>query len=132
MSNYTMTFYCRDCLPVPDASQFRPHRNLHDRIRSLMGARKLELVDFNLTENYQTYPEYHSRGRHKTIVEIRLDLNRMDLVSRESIYNRCLMAINNDELYLSDYSETGSEANAVPENLFVFDMKSHRDASESA
>lgn len=131
MSNYTMTFYCRDCLAVPEEPRFR-QRHVQEQVLEKLEAHKLDLVDFNLTENYHTYPEYPTRGKHKTLVEIRLDLNRMDLRSRDAIYHRCLEAMRSDELYLSDYSETESESKNTPENLFVFDMKTHRDANESA
>ena len=132
MSNYTMTFYCRDCLAVPEETQLIKRR-VQEQVLDKLEAHKLELVDFNLTENYDTYPEYHTRvGKHKTLVEIRLDLTRMDLRTRDSIYHRCLLAMRADELYLSDYSETGAESKNIPPNLFVFDMKRHRDASESA
>jgi len=126
MSNYTMTFYCRDCLAVPEETQLR-QRMVQEQVLHKLQDHKLELVDFNLTENYQSYPEYPTRGKHKTLVEIRLELTRMDLRSRDSIYHRCLDAMRRDELYLSDYTDGNAES--PTQNMFVFDMKSDRQAS---
>lgn len=126
MSNYTMTFYCRDCLAVPEEPQIR-NKLVKEQVLDKLQEHKLELVDFNLTENYQTYPEYPTRGRHKTLVEIRLELSRADLRSRDAIYHRCLEAMRHDELYLADYTDGSAES--PKQNLLVFDMKSHRQAS---
>lgn len=126
MSNYTMTFYCRDCLAVPEESRFI-QKKVREQVLDKMQQHKLELVDFNLTENYQHYPEYPTRGRHKTLVEIKLELSRADLKSRDSIYNRCLVALQHDEVYLSDYTD-GTE-DSPTQNVLVFDMKNHAQAS---
>ncbi len=129
MYNYTMTFYCRDCLTIPDDGRLRRKHLLVQVLEKLLQHR-LELVDFNLTKNYHTYPEYPTRGgKHKTLVEIRLDLNRSDLKSRETIYNRCLDAMQHDELYLSEYADIESNNPNTPENIFVFDMKTQSKAS---
>ena len=127
MSNYTMTFYCRDCLAVSQENRLR-QKQACKQVLEKMRQHELELVDFNLTENYSMYPEYLTRGRLKTLVEIKLDLDRGDLSTRDSIYNRCLNALQRDELYLSDYTDAGNE-DAVPQSILIFDMKSQAQAS---
>lgn len=125
MDNYTMTFYCRDCLVISPDPRMR-QRQVQRQVLERMEDHKLELVDFNLTENYHTYPGYASRaGNHKTLVEIRLDLSRYDLKSRESIYDRCLNALQHGELYLSDIDENQGQ----PPAILIFDMKNQAAAS---
>lgn len=128
MDNYTMTFYCRDCLVVPPDPRMRV-REVQTQVLNKMTQHKLELVDFNLTQNYQISPGYHDRGAgYKTMVEIRLDLNRADLRSREAIYNRCLNALLHGDLYLTDFIDE-TPSGGKPYHIFVFDKKSQAQAS---
>ncbi|MFP9115289.1 hypothetical protein ACLI1A_15235 [Flavobacterium sp. RHBU_3] len=128
MDNYTMTFYCKDCLTIPADPRMRM-REVQRQVMDKMQGRKLELVDFNLTENYHTYPGYSSRGTaYKTLIEIRLDLSRADFKSRDAIYNRCLSALLQDELYLSDFADETLQ-NGDPYHIFIFDMKNQAAAS---
>lgn len=122
MSNYTMTFYCRDCLAIPEDAGMR-QRHVREQVLDKMQQRKLELVDFNLTENYQDYPEHSSRGNHRTLVEIKLDLTRMDLRSRDAIFIRCLNALQQDEVFLSDFTDGNEDSRE--QSVLIFDMKSH-------
>lgn len=125
MDNYTMTFYCRDCLVVPPDPRMR-HRQVQRQVLERMLEHKLELVDFNRTDYLHTYPGYDKRGdRYKTLVEIRLDLSRFDLRSREAIFNRCLNALQHDELHLAQNGDAETDA----DNIFVFDMKNQAAAS---
>lgn len=126
MSNYTMTFYCRDCLAIPEDVRMR-QKHLREEVVDKMQTHKLELVDFNLTENYQHYPEYATRGRHKTLVEIKLDLSRADMKTRESIYNRCFIALQQHEVELSEWTQ--HEEGKIPQSILVFDMKQQAQAS---
>lgn len=126
MSNYTMTFYCRDCLAIPEDAAAREQR-LRDEVAEKMKARQLELVDFNLTEHYQHYPEYATRGKHKTLVEIKLELSRAEMKTRESIFNRCFTALQQDEVELSEWTQ--HEDGKVPQSILVFDMKRQAQAS---
>lgn len=121
-----MTFYCRDCLAIPEDAAAREQR-LRDEVAEKMKARQLELVDFNLTEHYQHYPEYATRGKHKTLVEIKLELSRAEMKTRESIFNRCFTALQQDEVELSEWTQ--HEDGKVPQSILVFDMKRQAQAS---
>jgi hypothetical protein len=121
MDNYTVTFYCRDCINVPQEEQARQEEVCGKVLEKLL-QHKLELVDFNLTENYDTYPESHKKSSSlRTIVEIKLDLTRSDLTSRDAIYNKCLYAMQQNKLYLSNNAQTGRHGEE--RQLLVFDMK---------
>ena len=123
MSNYTMTFYCKECLTVPQQLRMR-QKEVCGQVREKLIEHKLELIDFNLTENYNLYPASHKKSATlRTIVEIRLELSRNDLRSREDIYNRCLYALMHDEVTLS--SDTVFDADAPEPQLLVFDRKPH-------
>lgn len=126
MDNYTMTFYCHDCLSIPPDPRMR-QKDLEQQVLQLMQEHRLELVDFNLTQNYHTYPGYERRAAdHKTLVEMRLYLTRFDLRSRDAIYNRCLNALQNGELSLSGLEEKDTEGYPV---IFIFDNKDQSAAS---
>ncbi len=105
MDNYTVTFYCRECINIPQEENVKQDEVCGQVLEKLV-QHKLELVDFNLTENYEMYPESHKKSaRLRTIVEIKVDLNKNDLTSREAIYNRCLYAMQQKELQLTRESE---------------------------
>ncbi|KOS06445.1 hypothetical protein AM493_10665 [Flavobacterium akiainvivens] len=121
MDNYTVTFYCRDCINVPQEENVRQDKVCGEVLDKLL-QHKLELVDFNLTENYDTYPDSHKKSSTlRTIIEIKLDLTRADLASREAIYNKCLYAMLQNKLYLSKDAQAGH--NGQERQLLVFDMK---------
>lgn len=109
MDNYTVTFYCRDCINIPQEENVRQDKVCGEVLEKLV-QHKLELVDFNLTENYETYPEsFKKSAKLSTIVEIKVDLTRNDLTSRESIYNRCLFAMQQKQLRLTKESQAADD-----------------------
>jgi hypothetical protein len=121
MDNYTVTFYCRECINIPQEENVRQDKVCGEVLDKLL-QHKLELVDFNLTENYEMYPDsYKKSGTLRSIIEIKLDLSRNDLSSREAIYNKCLYAMQQNQLYLSKDTEAG--LNGSQRQLLVFDMK---------
>ncbi|MES2486697.1 MAG: hypothetical protein V4581_12220 [Bacteroidota bacterium] len=122
MDTYTVTFYCKDCLVVP--AQKEAKQEVCWQVLDKMVQHELELVDFNLTENYETYPDSHKKkGTLRAVVEIRLDLERHDLQSRDSIYNKCLYAMQQNQLYLSE--DIVQEIQGQERQLLVFDKKTH-------
>ena len=122
MDTYTVTFYCKDCIAVSPKKEAK--QEVCWQVLDKMVQHELELVDFNLTENYETYPDsYKKKGTLRTVVEIRLDLDLHDLQSRDSIYNKCLYAMQNDQLYLSE--DIVQDVHGQERQLLVFDKKKH-------
>ena len=126
--DYTMTFYCEDCLSLPEDKRMR-EKQLQRQVLDKMEHGQLELVDFNRTENYSNSVGYDQRAKHKTLVEIKLRLDRADLKSREAIYNKCFKALQQNELQLADYSDFDSNEDTDLKNVITFERKRHAEAS---
>jgi len=123
MDSYTVTFYCKDCLVVPHDKEVKKEKVCVLVLDKLV-QHELELVDFNLTENYETYPNTNKENTAlRTVVEIRLDLDLSDLQSRDSIYNKCLYAMQQNQLYLSE--DVVQDIKGQERQLLVFDKKKH-------
>ncbi|MFL9845828.1 hypothetical protein [Flavobacterium rhizosphaerae] len=127
--DYTMTFYCKDCLSLPEDKRLRQNQ-VQQQVLEKMNNRQLELVDFNRTENYSNSVGYDERANdNKTLIEIKLQLDKRDLKSRDAIFNKCFVAMRQNELQLRDYSGFEDKDNSGVQNIFVFERKKHAEAS---
>jgi hypothetical protein len=123
MDSYTITFYCKDCLAVTHKKEANEEKVCWEVLDKLV-QHELEMVDFNLTKNYETYPDSHKKNtRLRTVVEIRLPLDMSDLQSRDAIYNRCMYAMQQNQLYLSE--DIVQDIGGQERQLLVFDLKKH-------
>jgi hypothetical protein len=91
-----------------------------------METHKFQLVDFNLTENYD---REHSKVYindpfiHRSVLEIRLDLAIKDMKNREAIFNRCLEALQRDEVSLDYAFENDNKQKGMLQSIIIFEMK---------
>jgi len=91
-----------------------------------METHKFQLVDFNLTENYD---REHSKVYindpfiHRSVLEIRLDLAIKDMKNREAIFNRCLEALKRDEVSLDYAFENDNKQKGMLQSIIIFEMK---------
>lgn len=125
MHNYTMTFTYDGEFDLPDDEAVRD-RDVPAMVLEKMEARKFQLVDFNLTENYD---REHSKVYindpyiHRAVLEIRLDLAIKDMKNREAIFNRCLEALQRDEVCLDYAFENDDKQKGMLQSIIIFDMK---------
>lgn len=128
MHNYTMTFKYDGEFDLPDEPDARD-RDLPGMVLEKLENHHFELVDFNLTENYD---REHAKVYidnpfiHRSVLEIRLDLNMSDLKSRNAIYSRCLNALHDDELLLERAFENDDKEKGMLQSIIVFEMKNKR------
>lgn len=102
MYNYTVTFVYDGDFDLPDEPEIL-YRKVPDMVLKKMEHHEFELVDFNLTQNYDDgYAERYIDDPylHRSVLEIKLGLGREHLQSREAIYNRCLEAMRSGGLTL--------------------------------
>jgi hypothetical protein len=88
---------------------------------------EFELVDFNLSENYDSSNAKRyikNTELHRAIVEIRLDLSMRALKSREAIYACCVKAMQQGKLSLAQSFENENEKQGILQSIIIFDMKS--------
>ena len=128
MHNYTMTFKYDGEFDLPDEPDARD-RDLPGMVLEKLENHHFELVDFNLTENYD---REHAKVYidnpfiHRSVLEIRLDLTMSDLKSRNDIYSRCLNALHDDELLLERAFENDDKEKGMLQSIIVFEMKNKR------
>jgi hypothetical protein len=125
MYNYTMTFVYDGEFELPNELRARA-RETPLMVLEKMQRKEFEMVDFNLSKNYdpanaERYIADHSINR--LIVEIKLDLSTTDLKTRESIYERCLKALKQGKLKLEDAIENENEELGCMQSIIVFDVK---------
>lgn len=127
MHNYTMTFKYDGEFDLPDEPAIRD-REVPAMVLEKLESHQFELVDFNLTENYD---REHARVYinnpliHRSVLEIRLDLSMSDLKSRNAIYSRCLNAMHGDELFLERAFENDDKEKGMLQSIIVFEMKNN-------
>lgn len=125
MHNYTMTFIYDGDFDLPDEPGIR------DKELPLMVLEKMEqghfqLVDFNLSENYDRHiidTYIKDPALHRSVLEIRLDMSRADMKSREAIYARCLQAMRDGGLALSRAHENDDPEQGLLQSIIVFEKK---------
>ncbi|WP_294819544.1 hypothetical protein [uncultured Flavobacterium sp.] len=125
MHNYTMTFVYDGDFDLPDAPEIRD-RELPHMVLSKMEQGHFQLVDFNLSENYDRHiidTYIKDPALHRSVLEIRLDMARADMKSREAIYSRCLQAMRDRDLTLSRAHENDDPEQGLLQSLIVFEKK---------
>lgn len=134
MHNYTMTFKYDGEFDLPDEPEVRD-RELPAMVLEKLEKHQFELVDFNLTENYD---REHAKVYisdpyiHRSVLEIRLDLSMTDLKSRKSIYTRCLDALQDDELNLERAFENDDKEKGMLQSIIVFEMRNNHNVEHNA
>ena len=124
MHNYTMTFKYDGDFDLPD-DKGRLEREVPKTVLEKLQSHDFELIDFNLTQNYDS----SNAGRYidnpslnRSVMEIRLDLSRENLKSREGIYARCLNAMELGELKLAFACENEDKGRRQWQSIIIFDM----------
>lgn len=123
MNNYTMTFKYDGEFDLPDDEGVR-NSELPAMVLEKLKNHQFELVDFNLTENYD---REHSRAYisdpflHRSVLEIRLDLAIRDMKNREAIYNRCLQAVAEGEVTLEYAFENDDKQKGMLQSIIIFE-----------
>ena len=128
MHNYTMTFKYDGKFDLPDEPDVRD-RDLPAMVLEKLESHQFELVDFNLTENYdREHANVYIDNPfiHRSVLEIRLDLSMSDLKSRGAIYSRCLNAMHDDELLLERAFENDDKEKGMLQSIIVFEMKDNK------
>jgi len=125
MPNYTMTFKYDGEYSLPNELRARA-REVPKLVVDKLESREFEMVDFNLSENYD--PENAERyiadtEINRLILEIRTDLTTTDLKSREGIYSRCLKVMKQGRLKLEVAIENENEELGSLQCIIVFDCK---------
>lgn len=120
-----MTFKYDGEFDLPDEPGVRD-RELPAMVLEKLEKHEFELIDFNLTENYD---REHVKAYindpfiHRSVLEIRLDLSMADLKSRGAIYFRCMTAMKHDELHLEKAFENDDKEKGMLQSIIVFEMK---------
>ena len=124
MDNYTMTFKYDGYFDLPDDPEIR-EREVPGMVLEKLQNGDFELVDFNLSENYneENAENYIDSHLHRSIVEMRLDLKIKELKSREAIFERCLKALEQNELCLARAFENQNDRLGMLQSIIIFDMK---------
>lgn len=125
MHNYTMTFVYDGDFDLPDAPEIRDSE-LPRMVLDKMEQGHFQLVDFNLSENYDRHiidTYIKDPSLHRSVLEIRLDMSRSDMKSRDAIYSRCLQSMRDGELTLSRAHENDDPEQGLLQSLIVFEKK---------
>ncbi|MCW4468969.1 hypothetical protein OGH69_08345 [Flavobacterium sp. MFBS3-15] len=125
MYNYTMTFVYDGDFDLPDAPDVRDSE-LPRMVLEKMEQGYFQLVDFNLSENYDRHiidTYIKDPALHRSVLEIRLDMSRADMKSRDAIYARCLQAMRDGELSLIRAHENDDPDLGLLQSLIVFERK---------
>lgn len=132
MDSYTMTFKCDGAFDMPDDPGVRD-REVPRMVLKKMERREFELIDFNLTQNYDgsNAQEYLKSYLFRAIVEIRMDLSMRALKSREAIYGCCLKALEDGKLCLDRAYENENTELGMLQSIIVFDMKKNRQSASA-
>jgi hypothetical protein len=121
MNSYTVTFKYDGSFDLPDDPDAR-RTKLPGMVLEKLESNDFEMVDFNLTENYddQYAGNYIADPDvNRSVLEIRLFLTKTDLKSRDAIYTRCLNAMRQGELSLGSAYE--NEKPGLWQSIIVFD-----------
>lgn len=130
MNNYTVTFVYDGDFDLPDEIEIRD-REVPRMVLKKMEAHDFDLVDFNLTQNYQDdYADRYIEDPylHRSVVEIKLGLTQKDLSSREAIYEKCLEAMRHHELNLCRAYENDNEKLGMLQSIICFEVKEQMSA----
>jgi hypothetical protein len=122
MYNYTVTFKYDGEFDLPNDPEIL-EKKVPGMVLDKLEKHEFELIDFNLSANYDTsnasrYIE--DPYLHRAVLEISLDLTKADLKTRESIYNRCLLAMQNGELTLCSTYENEDNREGMLQSIMMF------------
>lgn len=128
MDNYTMTFTYDGDFDIPNDPEVR-NKEVPGMILQKLEKHEFELVDFNLTQNYDSqYAKAYIKDAkvHRAVLEIKLDLSMRSLKSREAIYNCCIKAMKQEKLHLKHAYENEDRQKDIQQSIIVFDTsRSH-------
>jgi len=130
MDTYTMTFKYDGEFDLPNDPEVRD-RKVPKMVLEKLEKNEFELVDFNLTENYdntQAERYINNPEMHRSVLEIRLDLSIRALKSREAIYDCCVRAMQQGKLRLARAFENENEKKDILQSIIIFDMKTRSNA----
>lgn len=125
MHNYTMTFKYDGEFDLPDDEESRK-KEVSGMVLEKLEKHEFELVDFNLTQNYdREYAKVYIDDPflHRSVLEIKLDLTIADMKNRETIYTRCLKALQDNEVVLEYAFENDDKKNGMLQSIIVFENK---------
>jgi len=124
MDNYTVTFKYDGDFDLPNDPGKRD-KSVPGMVLQKLEAHEFELIDFNLTENYQEdYAETYISDPylHRCILEIKTNLTRKDLQSREAIYERCLIEMKGNHLKLCKAYENENAKLGMLQSIICFEV----------
>ncbi len=132
MDSYTMTFKYDGKFDLPDDPDVRD-REVPRMVLKKMEQKEFELIDFNLTQNYDNSnaAEYLDSHSFRAILEIRMDLSMRALKSRDAIYNCCVKAMEQGKLCLDRAYENENKEMDLLQSVIVFDMKKSRQSASA-
>jgi len=132
MDSYTMTFKYDGMFDLPNDPDVRD-REVPKMVLNKMEKKEFELIDFNLTQNYDSSnaAEYLDSHTFRAIVEIRMDLSMHTLKSREAIYNCCVKAMEQGKLCLDRAYENEDKEMGILQSIIVFDMKKNKQSASA-
>jgi len=131
MDAYTMTFKYDGLFDLPSNPESRA-LEVTRMVLDKMENNEFELVDFNLTANYDgsNAADYiNDEQVHRAVLEIKVDLSMRTLKSREAIYNCCLEALRKGKVTLYHAYENENRQKGTYQSIIVFDMKHRQSAS---
>lgn len=127
MHNYTVTFVYDGDFDLPDNPAER-ERKIPEMVIEKMEKHDFEMVDFNLTQNYEdNYAEHYIDDPylHRSVLEIKVDLSLEDLKTREAIYEQCLLAVKQHELDLCRAYENENHKLGMLQSIICLRVKSN-------
>lgn len=131
MDTYTMTFKYDGLFDLPSDPEAK-EREVTRMVLDKMESNQFELIDFNLTENYDgsnAIDYINDEQIHRAVLEIKLNLSMRALKSREAIYACCLEALQKGKLCLYHAYENENRQKGILQSIIVFDMKKRQSAS---
>jgi hypothetical protein len=124
MDNYTVTFKFDGDFDLPDNPAKRD-REVPGMVLDKLSNHEFDLVDFNLTQNYdEGYAEEYIADPylHRCVLEVKIDLNIVELESREAIYDRCLEAMTQREIKMCRAYENDNKKLGMLQSIICFEM----------
>lgn len=130
MDNYTVTFMYDGDLDIPNEPEEMDKTVPHLVMEKLV-AHEFEMIDFNLTENYlEEYAETYISDPylHRCILEVKINLSMDNLQTRESIYERCVKEMQQNELKLCRAYENENSKLGMLQSIICLEVESKKAA----
>jgi len=125
MYTYTMTFVYEGELGLPKKS-LKHKEDISCIILKKLSNHELILADFNWSGNYnmENTLSYLNEPYHcGAVIEMRLNLDINIIQSRDAIYERCVVALKQEELFLNKSQELVDRRLNKHKNILSFEMK---------